>query len=87
MDFDEYDDFGDHDDYDGFDEDRFYDEDFDRDIDEPLEEIDPAGAETSRTGFQWYEVGLLGALADELSQEKKRRRRLKKDSNPHKRKT
>ena len=77
--FDDYDDFEAHDDYDGFDEDRFYDEDFERDIDDPLEEIGPVKSEASRTGLDWYEVGLLGALADELSEEKKRRRRLKKD--------
>ena len=77
--FDDYDDFGDHGDYDGFDEDPFYEDDFDTDLEDTSEEVGPVETETSRRGLTWYEIGLIGSLADEISDEKKRRRRLKKD--------
>jgi len=76
-----FDDFEDHHEYDDFDdEDPFYDDEFDRDADDASEEAFLEEAGETRSGLKWYEVGLLGALADELSEEKKRRRRLKKRS-------
>ena len=79
--FDDYDDFEDHDDFDDFhDEDRYFDDDIDNDIDDISNGEVSGEPDADRTGLDWYEVGLLGALADELSEEKKRRRRLKKRS-------
>jgi hypothetical protein len=87
MDFDEYDEFEDRDEYDDFDDqDSFYDDDIDRDLEDTSGAMGPVETETSRTGLEWYEVGLLGALANELSEEKKRRWRVKDRNNP-KRKT
>jgi hypothetical protein len=87
MDFDDFDDLDEHDKYDDFDdEDPFYDDDFNPDLEDTSGEMGPVKTETSRTGLEWYEVGLLGALADELSEEKKQRRRVKDRNNP-KRKT
>jgi hypothetical protein len=77
----DYDDFEDNDKYDDFDdEDHFYDDDIDNEgSGEP---------DIGRTGLEWYEIAFLGSLADELSEEKrKRRRRVKKDRNHIKRKS
>jgi hypothetical protein len=79
MDFDEYDDFEDHEDYESFDEDPFYADDFETDLEDTSGEMGPVERETSRTGLEWYEMAFLGALADELSDEKRKRRLLKKD--------
>jgi hypothetical protein len=86
MDFDDFDDFEDRDDHDDFDndEDQFCDDDIDNDIDEISNGEGSGEPDTGRTGLEWYEIGLLGALAEELSDEKKRRR--EKDRNPLKRK-
>jgi hypothetical protein len=79
VDFDEYIDFEDHEEYDDFNEDPFYDDDFYTDIEDTSGEMGPVETETSRGGLTWYEIGLIGFLADELSDEKSKRRRLKKD--------
>ena len=79
MDFDDFDDFEDRDDYDDDFEDCFWEDDMDKEIDDPSEKIGTNETEISRTGLEWYEMAFLGGLADELSDEKKRRRRLKKD--------
>jgi hypothetical protein len=85
MDFDDFDDYEDYNDYDDF-EDCFWEDDMDKEIDDPSEKISTNETESSRTGLEWYEMAFLGGLADELSEEKKQRRRLKKDRNHPKRK-
>jgi hypothetical protein len=86
MDFDDLEDFEDNDEYDDFDdEDRYFDDEFDNELDDISNGEGSGYSQTSRTGLEWYEIGLLGALAEELSEEKKRRRR-EKDRNPPKRK-
>jgi hypothetical protein len=88
MDYDGFDDFEDNDEYDDFDdEDSFYDDEIDNEPDDISNNAGSGDSEKSRTGIEWYEIGLLGALADELSDEKrKRRRRVIKDRNHPKRK-
>jgi hypothetical protein len=76
MDFDDFDDFDEHDDYNDFnDEDHFYDDEIDNDIDEISNGEGSGEPDTGRTGLEWYEVGLLGALAEELADEKRKRQR------------
>jgi hypothetical protein len=88
MDYDDFDDFEGDDEYDDFDdEDRYFNDDIENDIDDISDNIGSGDSEKSRTGIEWYEIGLLGALADELSEEKKQRRRRVKDRNNPKRKT
>jgi hypothetical protein len=81
------DDFEDNDEYDDFDdEDHFYDDEIDNELDDISNNVGSGDSEKSRTGLDWYELAFLGGLADELSEEKKRRRRVKDRNNP-KRKT
>jgi hypothetical protein len=82
-DFDEHDDF----DYDDFEADRFYDDDTDNDIDDISNGEGSGKPDIGRTGLTWYELAFLCALADELSHEKKRRRRNKRDPTHLKRKS
>jgi hypothetical protein len=87
MDFNDFDDLEGNDEYNDFDdEDHFYDDEIDNDIDEISNGEGSGEPDTGRTGLEWYEIAFLGGLADELSEKKKQRRRLKKDSKPHKRK-
>jgi hypothetical protein len=89
MDFADFDDFEDNDGYDDFDdEDPFYDDDSDTDLEDTSGEMGPVETETSRTGLECYELAFLGSLAEELSEEKRKRqlRRDKTDRNHFKRK-
>jgi hypothetical protein len=79
------DDFDDFDDFD--DEDCYFDDEIDNDIDDISNGEGSGASEKSRTGLEWYEIALLGALAEELSEEKKQRRRPKNDRNHPKRKS
>jgi hypothetical protein len=89
MDFNDFDDLEGNDEYNDFnDEDHFYDDDIDNDIDEISNGEGSGDSEKSRTGLDWYELAFLGGLAEELSDEKrKRQRRLKKDPKHLKRKS
>jgi hypothetical protein len=82
--FDEHDDFED----DDLDEDRYFDDEFDNELDDISNGEGSGEPDTGRTGLEWYEVGLLGVLAEELADEKRKRqrRRYKTDRNHFKRK-
>jgi glycosidase len=74
--------------YDGYndfdDQDSFYDDDIDNDMDEISNGEGSGYSEKSRTGLDWYELAFLGGLAEELSEEKRKRqlRREKDRNNP-----
>jgi hypothetical protein len=85
--FDDY--FEDYDDSNDFDdEDHFYDNEIDNDKDDISDNVGSEDSEKSRTGLEWYEMAFLGGLAEELSEEKRKRqlRRYKTDRNHFKRK-
>jgi hypothetical protein len=70
------------------DEDHFFDDEIDNELDDISNNVGSEDSEKSRTGLEWYEMAFLGGLADELSDEKRKRqlRRDKTDRNHFRRK-